>query len=302
MVFGSGKRHLVVDGLHQREGWEMFFTRFNRYLNDETVDQLTLDLRRVEFMMPEMVIVLVSAARLWRRQRGHQLRFDFKDDVQAYLMRMNIFDECQDCIMPLRHVSEKYDRTLNSGRLMEITRISSDEADNARNIAVATGRAHKILRNADVPSERASEIAKLLSEIGQNVIHSGDQGYAIIQRYFIASQHVFRVHIAVGDLGEGIQQTLSRRYSAQQLDCRRGSDYLVRALERRYSSRPSVQGGAGLAHIREVVTVSGGVLIIRSGSSCIWVSATETHQSDDLAHVPGVQVFISAYGAPAEWQ
>ncbi len=55
----------------------------------------------------------------------------------------------------------------------------------------------------------------MLSEIGQNIVHSEDQGFAIIQRYKKPYSHdierVSEISIGIADLGIGIEESLCRR-------------------------------------------------------------------------------------------
>ena len=302
MVFDPHVRKLTPLSLRSPSSWEEFFAKFNACLHDSACQQLTIDFHKVEFVTPEIVIIVISAARLWHRSRGTPVTVNFSDDVQSYLVRMNVYIECAAWLVPMRRANETLDRSYNSARLMEVTAISSKEDENARGVVLATTRANQILQNADVPADRTREISKLLSEVGQNVVHSNDIGYVIIQRYRMKSQNTYCVRVGIGDLGYGIQKTLSARYSANELHCRSGSDYLVRALNRKLSSRQTEEGGAGLAHIQERVIESSGELIIRSGTSRIWVRDIGITQADGLPDIPGVQVFITAYGTVEDWQ
>lgn len=302
MVFNPANATITPSFLHTSQSWETFYAAFDRCLKNPQITNLLLDLRKIEFFRPETVLLLMNAARLWHAQRGKAIQADFTDEVQAYLQRMDVFDACSNCIDPVRAVDERFARKYESANLMEMTPLSSDVRENAYNVVKANERAKRILQNAEVPEQRAAEVCGILSEIAQNVVHSADTGYAIIQKYFILSAQTHRVHIAVSDLGKGIQASLLERYKVQQLKCRTEADYILRALDRKFSSRPLNEGGLGLPHVRLRVDANQGVLIIRSGRSLVHIEGGKVIvQQNDLTSIPGVRVFLTVYGAPAEW-
>jgi len=140
-----------------------------------------------------------------------------------------------------------------------------------------------------VTPERMGAACTLLSEVTQNVTHSGSQGYVLMQLYKAGNGR--RVHIAVGDIGRGIPDSLRKKYP----QVGQSSDYLKKSLESGITSR-DIGNGLGLYQVQHLVRNGGGTLTIRSDTAMLQIYEGKVYQWDNLTRVPGTQVFITIWG------
>jgi hypothetical protein len=199
---------------------------------------------------------------------------------------------------------ERFERKPDSERLLELTPIASDEEQNAADVRAAVDRIHHILVNLVYRDRRpVGQLCTMLSEIAQNVVHSLDLGFAIVQRYRENPSAVFslgyRVIISVADLGIGIERSLASNDScltrAVRAELTSGSDYILKALELGVTSRRTA-GGMGLHQVRSIVNDWEGTLSIRSSHSFVQIAGDTISRRDDLVEVPGTQVTIAVRG------
>ena len=302
MVFKNSAAKLKVEQLNHPLAWEDFYNRFNVQLKNAAAHSLLVDTTAIHFFRPEMVLTLVNAARLWRASRGIPIDVNFNHEAQAYLKRMDLFSACADYLQPMRDVEDRYDRSSASRKLMEVTEISSIRTENWPSVVIAMDRGQSILENAGVDAEIVDEVVEILSEVGQNITHSTDTGFAIIQSYENPAEiGGRRVYIAVSDLGIGIEASLCKRFNPVDVGCNSGSDFIIHALKKGVSSRTETRG-IGLSDVSRKVGRARGILFIRSCSSRVmYVNGELKEKDDDLVHIPGVQVYITVFG-DANWQ
>ena len=266
-------------------------------------ETLELNLRNTSFAKPTSILALVTTARFWKQWTGQPVIVsNIQPRVHAYLERMDLFTECDDCLVVADCLdeTERLDRSSNSHRLLEILPIPSNETANARAVTDALRRAKHILETWVDDENRIRSVLTVLSEIGQNIVHSEDQGYAIIQRYKKSYsrdlERVSKIDIGIADLGIGIEESLSRRSPELRDKFRAGSDFILHALKQGTSGRPEVRG-LGLFHVRDLVDKWQGSLTIRSFSSSIHIEKDHIEANDDLPEIPGVRVFITVRGS-----
>lgn len=264
---------------------------------------LQLDLKNTSFVKPRGILGLVTVARLWKDWTGHPVVLsNIQHRVHAYLERMDLFTECSEFLIAANQLDEtdRLDRSSNSYKLLEILPIPSDEAANARSVPDALRRAKHILGTWLDDDDLIGSVLTLLSEIGQNVIHSEDQGFAIIQRYkkpySLNIELASEIRIGIADLGIGIEESLCRRTPSLLDRFNEGSDFILHALEQGTSGHPSVRG-LGLYRVRSLVKRWQGSLTIRSFSSSIHIENDRIEVDDTLPQIPGVQVFITVRGS-----
>ena len=127
-------------------------------------------------------------------------------------------------------------------------------------------------------------------------------GYAIIQRYKQPKTHepdlASEIHIAVADLGIGIEESLVRCQPELRQRFQRGSQFIQHAFEQGVSGRLTLRG-IGLGRVLELVQQWHGSLAIRSNRSSVRFREGAVEIKDDLAAVPGVQVSIVVRGNTA---
>jgi hypothetical protein len=267
---------------------ENFYDSFIPQLMQGNVRGAVFELSNLTFFPPEALLSLVCASRLWHRMTGHAVEWRLEnEDTLRYLERMDVLSVFADCVTaPLP--SDLWSRG-SSGNLMEVRTLSDELEQNSFNdvphiLAIAQG-----LLLGRVSADRMGAACTLLSEVTQNVTHSGSQGYALMQIYKAGSGR--RVHIAVGDTGGGIPDSLRRKYP----QVGQSSDYLKKSLESGITSR-DIGNGLGLYQVQHLVRNGGGTLTIRSDTAMLQINEGKVYQWDDLTHIPGTQVFITIWG------
>lgn len=298
-------------GLTTFEQIEALYNDFAVHVATSSQPVLTLNLSDVSFIRPAGIVALISIARLWHRQcGGHILISEIQSSVYAYLERMNLFAEFGNVIrLPNPFVpAETYSRSDNSKSLLEILMLPCDELENARSTSSAIGRTEQILQDKYGLNSSVKRLCTIFSEILANIVHSQDEGYALIQSYRDHPETGRRVELAVGDLGVGIQKSLllNEIIAKQVVSCnlRKGSDFILHSLKEGVSSRPDwIENGRGLGLSmvsQKVGQWEQGVLRIRSSSSVVELAQHQEHPRivDDLVYIPGTQVMISVSAKP----
>ena len=298
-------------GLTTFEQIEAFFNNFAVHVTTSLQPVLTLNLGDVSFIRPAGIVALISIARLWHRQHaGYILISEIQPAVYAYLERMNLFAEFGNVIKFPKHFvpAETYSRSDKSKSLLEILMLPYGELENAHSTGSAIARIEQILQVQYGPHPGVRRLCSIFSEILTNIVHSQDEGYALIQSYRDHPETGRRVELAVGDLGIGIQKSLlSNEMIANHVvkySLVRGSDFILHSLEEGVSSRSDwTENGRGLGLSmvsQKVGQWEQGVLRIRSGSSV--VELAQHHEPprivDDLVYIPGTQVIISVSAKP----
>lgn len=266
---------------------------------------LAIDLSSVSFLPAQELLTLVTAARFWHLRTGQRTTLvGMPHHVHRYLERMDIFTTCGAWIDQEHELDldDRLDRSPVSRKLLEVMPLASNEERNAWDVIDAVRRARLILDSwFDADEASVERLVRVLSEIASNVVHSQDQGFAIIQHYREPGQGDSggRVTIAVADLGIGIEASLRTRLV--QGSHRRGSfapagsKAILHALDLGVTSRDTV-GGLGLTRVRSIVDEWQGSLLIRSLDAAVHIDAGQVTVQDALPFVPGTQVTIRVRG------
>lgn len=268
---------------------EKFYDLFIPQLMQDSVRGAVLELYNLSFFPPEALMSLICASRLWHTMTGHAVEWRLEnEDTLRYLERMDVFAVFGDCIATPALPSDLWSRG-SSGNLMEIRTLSSEpEQNNLIDVPHILSVAKDLLLGR-VSAERMGSACTLLSEVSQNVTHSGSQGYALMQVYKAGNGR--RIHIAVGDTGRGIPDSLRGKYP----HIGQPSDYLKKSLESGVSSRAS-GNGLGLYQVQHLVRNGGGTLTIRSDTAMLQIYEGKVYRWDNLTRIPGTQVFITIWG------
>jgi len=220
---------------------------------------------------------------------GHAVEWQLEnEDTLRYLERMDVFSVFADCVTAPALPSDLWSRG-SSGNLMEVRTLSDELEQNSLNDVPHILAIAQDLLLGRVTAERMGAACTLLSEVTQNVTHSGSQGYALMQLYKVGNGR--RVHIAVGDTGLGIADSLRRKYP----QVGQSSDYLKKSLESGITSR-DIGNGLGLYQVQHLVRNGGGTLTIRSDTAMLQIYEGKVYQWDNLTRIPGTQVFITIWG------
>lgn len=293
-------RQIRPVGLQTSDQIEALYQQLHA-LRDEGCSDLEIDLSFTSFLRPDGILAIVNAARLWHRwTQSRLLLTNLQSDVHKYLERIDLFTVCSKWLITTEVIQEedRYARSTASRTLLEIMPIGSIMPQLSNDIHRAYDRADAILRSwfpgRDIAIER---LCKMLLEIAENIGHSRDHGFVLIQRYDgrIRPHPGSEIVIAVADLGIGIEQSLTSRAVHPPVKVGRaaqGSDYISYALLQGVSSRSEV-AGLGLWRVQQIVKDWHGELVIRSTGSMVHVTDNSCITEDELAPVPGTQVTIT---------
>jgi hypothetical protein len=268
---------------------ENFYDSFMPQLMQSTLKGAIFELSSLSFFPPEALLSLLCASRLWHTMTGHVVEWQVEnEDTLRYLERMDVLSVFADCITVPALPSDLWSRG-SSGNLMEVRVVSDELEQNSLNDVPQILAIAQNLLLGRVTAERMGAASTLLSEVAQNVTHSGSQGYALMQLYKAGNGR--RVHIAVGDVGQGIPASLRSKYP----QVGRPSDYLKKSLESGITSR-DIGNGLGLYQVQQLVRNGGGTLTIRSDTAMLQLYDGKVYQWDNLPRIVGTQVFITIWG------
>jgi anti-sigma regulatory factor (Ser/Thr protein kinase) len=243
------------------------------------------DMSAVTFVKPYGVIALLSAARHLAGLSGHPVRVEnLAGNVHAYLDRVDLFDVGSGWIQSADALDEHWLRNPLTVNLLELTLIAGPD-----DVTTIAARAQRIFSHW-LDTKELNSLLNVLSEVCANVYqHSGDQGYALIQRYEAAMRRQVIVHVAVGDSGCGIRGSLASRHDNIG---EAPLDYLKAAMQG-LSARNTGRGGLGLRRVEQIVASNRGYLWLRSETAAIMTRGSkQTQPHEKLIHVPGTQVAV----------
>lgn len=267
---------------------ERLYTEFEAVLSDQRIEAIELDLSHVAFLTPEAVLALLCVGRLWFNSRGCAVSLSSIDpQVHQYLDRVNLFKRCGTYFATEQEIFEPWLRS-NSANLLEITSVSSEPEANSQAVYGVYRKASSLLLGR-VENRRMQAACDLLNVVSENITHSQDTGYVLMQSY--STSNGYRIHIGIADLGLGIPTTLRTRYP----NLGEGSDYLFKSLEMGVTSRVGL-GGLGLYNVNRIVRGQQGSLTIRSGDSMLQIYGNNVYLYDHLTYIPGTQVYITIWG------
>lgn len=264
------------------------------------LEQLEVDLSRVSFVRADGVLALLAAARLWHCWTGEStLLTQIPQQVHAYLERANLFT--LPWLIPPSELAplSRFTRSEQSRTLLEITAISAEPEQNACDVTQTLLCAQRIVASWFTATSASVEgLLTMLAALAENIIHSGDVGHVIIQRYRDSSHQPLgsRMVLSIADLGIGIETSLRQNPAIVRQRLVRGSQFILAALKPGVTSRTGV-GGAGLTRVQDIVSEWHGELYIRSQSSSLLLSPQGSIVRDDLTPMPGTYITISARGA-----
>ncbi len=254
-----------------------------------------IDLGMVSFIDPYGMLELLEIGELCLLEDVKKsVTLPHAPEVIAYLDRMDFF------LYAKRYfsfeyspsgISEKYQRSLDSDVLLEITPIERSN-DIHYIVGKVRERAQAILaRHLHYDDRAINGFIVALSEVCQNIIeHSETTGYVGIQKYRYQSMNKNIVKIAVMDVGVGFRKSLSHRFKLKG-----DLDAIDHALLHGASRHEDEGRGHGLAAVRRFVEQWQGKLSIRSGTARLsiippWARGME--QERKLISFPGSQINI----------
>jgi hypothetical protein len=266
---------------------ERFFTEFSHHLTNDKYTKATIDLEQIDFLAVEAMLSLLCASKHWSQSKGYRVKWLTSDNVTHYLERADVMRVFQEHIEFTHRPDEEWSRG-SSLSLMELRELEPNPEQNSIDVSNIIAEISGLLLGR-VSTKQLGAASTLMSEVAQNIIHSQSMGYATTQAYQQGRKH--RVHLGVIDNGVGIATSLSTKYP----DLKRTSDYIKLSLESGVTSK--TQGdGLGLYQVDNMVRRDRGALTIRTGTGMLQVYKGRVYHWDDLAFIPGTQVYITMWG------
>jgi hypothetical protein len=124
---------LIHVGDDQPDQIESFYSELVASSSAASNDSLVIDLSSIVFITTDMLLRLITAARLWHRMTGHPTTLDgMQPDVHQYLERMDLFTACGDCIRPAHQLdpADCWSRSPASPKLLEVMPLSAEAIQN----------------------------------------------------------------------------------------------------------------------------------------------------------------------------
>jgi anti-sigma regulatory factor (Ser/Thr protein kinase) len=216
-------------------------------------DDLSVDLGRLKWVSPVGITVLLSSlnyldSKYFLRTESPTFEDTDRFDILGYLERMNFLKLCPPDVKETFDMSNDmepyYDRYRNNrdGDLDEL-RVSKSDSD----IIDLDKSVKKIMRAKDLHKNRVTDIAGIVTELGQNAVeHTGTDCYSCVQYYPAKGTYKERVEIAICDTGRGIVKSLRNH-----IDYKNNDDIVNQAIFTRATSKPDEDRGKGLIDVRQ---------------------------------------------------
>lgn len=258
-------------------------------------EALQLDCSGIWFVDASCALALLTVSRLWFRWTGNETYLtELKESVHEHFCRLGLFDLIGETLVdsePLDYEVPNYFGNIND-RLIAPQFIPSHAESNRLVMEDVLDAVEESISVWFNDARLLRDVSMMLSELGENIIHSNDYGYLHLQRY--RKRHFLggtRLVIAVNDLGIGIRQSLGRTHAItpNMLD----SDCIELALQHRVTGTNDNRG-IGLDEVRRLALQSAEYteLRIRSGTGALTIQQNQITKEDGLATIPGVQVTL----------
>lgn len=273
---------------------------YNRFLQiTNYTNPLKLDCADTSWIDASCTLAFVTLARLWFRWTGKEtILCNVQSNVCGYLNRLGLFD--------LQNVPLKLDNPYSTPppyghtyhpRMITPRFLPGHAEANRQAMDTVLDHIEQIISQwFDEDKRLQRDVSYVLSELGENVQHSHSYAYLMLQRYKKPySADGTRLVISIADLGIGIRRSLAAQalVSTDMND----SACIVRALEKGITGTGD-QRGIGLNDVRHRVLDKSGQssVRIRSGSGAILLRSDQVKTEDNLAEIPGVQVYLQIEG------
>lgn len=288
---------IIISSLSNTNDSELLYVELTKLKTFNEV--LNLDCSALSWVDASSTLSLVLLARLWLRWTGYQTHIiGLKPDVHTYFQKLRLFD-LQGITLQNTLLCEHIEPHSGQQNLRLIPpcflpshpqanlQVMDQILDNIENIIVEWfGEDKRLLR----------DILQILSELGENIQHSQDYAYLMLQRYKKSyTADTSRIVISIVDLGLGIRYSLGRQglINPNLSD----SDCILQALKKGITGTGKKRG-VGLDEVRYRVlrSAEGSELRIRSGQGAVLLRPNEIIRQDNLSNIPGVQIYLSIEG------
>jgi Anti-sigma regulatory factor (Ser/Thr protein kinase) len=217
-------------------------------------DNLPVDLASLKWVSPVGITVLLSTLNyldntyyLKTESPEYDVRKD-RFDILGYMERMNFLQLCpsdvKDSFEEDNNMEIYYHRNRNKkDEELDELRVSKSDGD----IVDLDKSVKKIMRAKGLHKNRITDIAGIVTELGQNAVeHTGTDCYSCVQYYKRTSTRPERVEIAICDTGRGIVKSL-RKY----IPYKDNDDIVKQAIFTRATSKPEQDRGKGLMDVKQ---------------------------------------------------
>ncbi len=265
-------------------------------------NEVIINLEKIEFIDPYGMIGLLEFGWYLRKKLGIAPILNFPESVNVlkYLERMDFFKNASppfEMDISTVQIGERFLRSRHSDVLLEMTKIQG--SDDIHSIVDRVKRGAEIILRTHLHYDNMAidSFIVALSEVCQNIPeHSQDVGYVGIQKYFYGKKFGKKVvKISVMDLGIGVKESLSLKYSHLYSKDWSDSVAIRLALFESASRYDDIGRGHGLTSVRKLVQKWNGKIMIRSGMAKVGIvpqwDATKPQQSA-LSFFPGTQISI----------
>lgn len=289
---------IELDRLQSHMDAEAFFLRLIQ--TPITIEPLELHCQELAFLGANCTLSLLTASRLWFRWTGQVTEIhDLADDIHEHLVRLGVFDLPSETLIdvdpfPYR-VSNRYG-PINRRRIAPQF-IPGHQESNRTVMDQILDAVEETITYWLEDARLVRDVNLILSELGENIMHSNDYGYLFLQRY--GRHNGNQIIIAISDLGMGIRNSLERRQHvhAGMSD----GECIYKALQHRVSGAGNNRG-IGLHEVwtRAERSARSAELRIRSGSGALIIQDHSPKLEDGLAYIPGVQITLALEGSPGQ--
>lgn len=275
---------LRLDALNTLECVDALFARFLAI--PPGCRLLNFDFSDIKFVRPTGVVALALMIRRIPQEVERIFFTNIHPKIASYLERVDIRDASSGRLV-LPPLENLYSRSAESTSVVALQPIPSEARSHRPARESVFAKLMTILKTW-YHADKVSELASVISELLQNIMHSQDVGYVSVQRYWNPFLNMNEVCIAVGDLGLGIHSTL---LSAGQIPPTMSQSAAIsKALEMNVSCRG---GGIGLEVVNDYIKKWNGTLSMRSATGRVTIDNGIPRTEDRLLYVPGVQVGIT---------
>jgi ABC-type transporter Mla MlaB component len=288
---------IKLQGLQSYSDAEILYQSLNSLnIANETLE---LDCCQIHFVDASCTLALLTVSRLWFRWTGHETHLvGLQDNVHEHICRLNLFDLTGETLVdrePLEYEVPNHFGHINDRRIIPQF-IPSHAASNRLVMEDVLDAVEESISVWFNDARLLRDVSMMLSELGENIIHSNDYGYLLLQRYRSRDfPGGTRLVIAISDLGIGIRQSLARTnlIKVNMTD----SDCIELALQHRVTGTRENRG-IGLEEVRRLALQSAKYteLRIRSGTGVLNIQQNQVLKDDQLASIPGVQITLILEG------
>ncbi|MEK5440105.1 MULTISPECIES: ATP-binding protein [Paenibacillus] len=220
----------------------------------EIYDNFSVDLSNLKWVSPVGITVLLSTFNYL--DKAYYLKTVSPEydegtdrfDILGYLERMNFLKLCPS------DVKVSFEEDNNMEVYYHRNRKKKDEELDELRVSKSDGdiidldkSVKKIMRAKGLHKNRITDIAGIVTELGQNAVeHTGTDCFSCVQYYPAKGKYKERVEIAICDTGRGIVKSLRKHISSKGND-----DIVEQAIFTRATSKPEEDRGKGLMDVKQ---------------------------------------------------